>query len=263
MDLNKFHRGFLRIVMLLCLIGWCAVRATPAVAQQIVSASFDPTTSTLTARDSAGDIYTANLAGVGLAAPSTAVPAAFTPPGGTPEATTLTLTPVSRGVVTVAGVEPSQLSLTCTVGAVTGTASCTLATSPQLQINIAQSLAASTQGELRSQSAAVNYMITDRLRSLARSLAASTVNEPTEPGGTVILKDFSANPSSLSYGGASAGRRTQGSECGAVLRARTSRTTRPSDIMGRASSDWRGWTTSSTASGSWVSPPAIPMLTLV
>lgn len=205
MELNKFHRSFLRIVTLLCL---CAlvVQTKPAFAQQIVSASFDPTTSTLTARDSSGDVYTANLAGVGLFSPPTTVPATLTPPGGTPEATTLTVTPVSRDVFSVAGVEPSQLSLTCTVDELApGTATCVLATSTLLDGNIAKSLAASTQGEVRSQSSAVNYMITDRLRSIARSLAAGTANEPTPPGGTVTLPDFSSNRSSFAYGGASAG----------------------------------------------------------
>ncbi len=84
---------------------------------------------------------------------------------------------------------------------------CSLAPSAGLETNIAGSLAASTQGELRSQTSAVNYMVTDRLRSLARSLAASTVpgNEPTPPGGTNTPPDFSSNPSSFAYGGASAG----------------------------------------------------------
>lgn len=211
MELSKLRRSFFRTVMLLCLIGWCAVQAKPAAAQQIVSATFERGTATLTAQDSAGNVYTATLMGA-----SGPIAATFTPSGGTPQATTLNETALGDGTFSISGVEPSELSLACSVtvtrrevsiavASASATASCSLAASQELQTNIARSLAASTQGELRSQSSAVNTMITDRLRTIARGLAAGTVNEPTPPGGTVILQDFSANPSSAAYGGASAG----------------------------------------------------------
>ncbi|HEY1796794.1 MAG TPA: autotransporter domain-containing protein [Stellaceae bacterium] len=206
MELNKFHRSFLRISAVLCLIGGYAGQAKPAFAQQIVTTSIAG--GTLTAQDSAGDTYTATLAGA-----SGPVVATFTPAGGPTQTIALNEIVGPGGAFSLTGVEPSDLALTCTGVAIVfsrvtpGTASCSLAPSPGLATNIGRSLAASTQGELRSQSSSVNYMITDRLRSLARSLAASTVpgNEPTPPGGTVVLPDFSSNPSSFAYGGASAG----------------------------------------------------------
>lgn len=209
MDLNKLHRRFLQTVTLLFLIGFYSIGTQSAYGQQIVSTSFDPGTEILTARDSAGNVYTANLTGLPAFGTST-VPATFTPPGGPTQSALLTVTTIRRGVFAVVGTEPTQLSLACNVDTLLepATASCTLDPSEGLVTNIARSLAASTAGEVRSQSSAVNYMITDRLHALARGLAASTFpgGEPTPPGGTVILPEFSANPSPLSvYGGASAG----------------------------------------------------------
>jgi len=201
MVLNKFHRRFLQALTVLCLIGLCAVPTKSALAQQIVSASV--TGLALTATDSAGNTYTATLNPLSTSGP---VVATLTSPTGGKETFILNQTAFGRGF-SVTGIDPSELALTCSDLTTATAPSCSLAPSAGLETNIARSLAASTQGELRSQTSAVNYMITDRLRSLARGLAASTVpgNEPTPPGGTVVLPDFSSNSPSYAYGGAAAG----------------------------------------------------------
>ena len=68
-----------------------------------------------------------------------------------------------------------------------------------------RSLLASLKQEVRSQSNVAIDAITDRLRALAKDLAEGTAASIETPaGGTVILKDFSSNPSPK-YNGLSAG----------------------------------------------------------
>src|SRR5262249_45462282 len=68
------------------------------------------------------------------------------------------------------------------------------------------SLAASTMGEVRSQTNAVIDEITARLRWVIRDLATVETVPDTPPGGTVILDNFSSNESAgTKYRGLSAG----------------------------------------------------------
>ena len=68
-----------------------------------------------------------------------------------------------------------------------------------------RSLLASIKQELRSQTNEVIDMITDRTRTLTRDLMEGALaSAPTPPGGTVILDNFSSNPTPK-YNGLSAG----------------------------------------------------------
>jgi len=177
-----------------------------ALAQTIISESFNPATSTLTAQDSAGNVYTANLTTLSPTGVST-VAATFMAPGGAAQPVTLTVTPTGAGVFNATGNLPTQFVLSCAVN-IAGTTSCGLAPSASLLNNVSRSLAASTMGEVRSQTSTMTDIITRRVRAVSRELAEGLAPEtaPATPGGTVILKDFSSDqPMGYKYNGASAG----------------------------------------------------------
>jgi hypothetical protein len=207
MHCYRFHRNFSQIVAALSLIFLISVGfGGAASAQTITSVAFNPATAILTAHDSAGDVYTANLttltpAGVSL------LPATFTPPGGATQAFTLTVTPTGPGLFSATGNLPTLLALTCSVNTA-AVSSCSLVPTPTLLTNIARTLAASTTGEVRSQATTVTNLITQRVRDVSREMAEglAPASAPAAPGDTVILKDFSSNqPLQYTYNGLSAG----------------------------------------------------------
>jgi hypothetical protein len=208
MHVVSVSRNFKRFVASLSLVFAAVVGpAVSASAQSIVSASFNPTTATVTATDSAGDVYTASLPPTVLRTGAGTVSATFTPPGGPAQPVTLTVAPSGPGVFSATGTLPTLLALSCSVNTVSLSASCALTTSAALDSTIARSLAASTMGEVRSQATTVIGMITDHLRAVTRDLAqGGGATSPAAPGDTVILKDFSSNPGlQYKYNGLAAG----------------------------------------------------------
>jgi uncharacterized protein with beta-barrel porin domain len=193
-----FHRRFLQIVGVLALINLLSLEVSgPARAQTIVSGSFDRFTKILTALDSVGNRYTANLSTFSPTSKSS-VAGTFTPPSGTTQPVTFTVNPVGAGQFAVTSDLPTQSLLACSVNTVSISAACELADTPR-------SLVASIKAEVHSQSNTVIGMITDRLRTLSRDLAqGSAASLETPPGGTVILDNFSSNPVPK-YNGLSAG----------------------------------------------------------
>jgi autotransporter-like protein len=203
---NSFHRNFLRIFSVLSLITFlCAAIANPSYAVSIVSGSYDPATTLLTAFDSLGDRYTAVLASASKTTTST-IPGTFTPFRGATQTVTYTVDPTGGGNFTVTSNLPTALDLGCSVNIFTLASSCTLQPGSVLLSDIGRSLAASTLGEVRSQTNAVTDSVFDRLREVAQSLAAADQGSiATPPGGTIILKDFSFNQPAPAYRGLSAG----------------------------------------------------------
>ena len=198
MSANVVYRRFLKIVGIFMLVTFFSLTISEsASAQAIVSGSFNPVTKVLTAVDSVGDVYTANLSTFSPTSKS-AIPGTFTTPGGQPLPVTLTVIPLGGGQFTVISETPTHLLLACSVNSVALSASCQLSNSPR-------SLGASIKGELHSQVDTVIDMITDRLQTLSRDLAeGSAASTETPPGGTVILNNFSSNPQPK-YNGLSAG----------------------------------------------------------
>jgi hypothetical protein len=208
MHCSRFQRSLMQIAAVLSLITFVSIGIVgTARAQTIVSEGFNPKTGILTAQDSAGDVYTANLTTLSLTGVST-VPATFTAPGGPTQPVIFTVTPTGAGQFSATGDLPTLLLLACSVNTVSGVATCGLKPTPALSTKIEQSLAAGTTGEVRSQATAVANTITARLRAVTRDLAQglSPASAPAAPGDTVILKDFSSDPSlGYKYGGLSAG----------------------------------------------------------
>lgn len=174
-----------------------------ACGQGIVSSSFNPATGALTAQDSAGDLFTANLGAISPTS-TTTLNGTFAQSGNAVVPVTLTVQPTGAGQFTVTGTVANQLAFTCSVNTITFAGSCNLAPSS----NVSQSLASSITGEVRGQTSASTDSITSHLRGAAQELAQglSPQTPPAAPGDTLILNNFSSNqPMEYRYGGLSAG----------------------------------------------------------
>ncbi len=204
-----FPRGILRRLGALALACFLALAAGEAAqAQAIASSAFDPATGILTVTDPSGNTYLVNLSTFSLSGKNV-VPGFFAPQSGTQQfPMTFIISPLdSSGGFTISGIGASQQLLSCSASTVlvlndpdfiTYPTTCYLTDAPG-------ALLASLKQELRSQSNEVIDMIIDRLQGLTQDLSeGSQASTETPPGGTVILKDFSSNPSPK-FNGLSAG----------------------------------------------------------
>jgi len=192
------YRRFLQFAAILTLIHLFFLNFSGiASAATIVSGSYDRFTKLLTAVDSLGNIYKANLATFSPVSVSE-IPGTFTPARGQPQPVVYTVTPTTPNNFKITTDLPNQSLLGCSLNVVSLAADCQLADTPG-------GVLAATKQEVRSQANTVIEMITGRLRALSQDLAqASASSVETPPGGTVILNNFSSNPAPK-YSGLSAG----------------------------------------------------------
>jgi len=195
---STVHRRFRQIVGIFALVNFFSLAvAEPASAQTIVSTFYNPESGFLSATDSAGNVYFANLSTF-LPTSKSEVAGVFIPAGGMSLPTNFVIDPLGNGQFTVDGVPSNEKLLACSINVNFFGTTCYLTDTPR-------SLLASIKQEVRSQSNEVIDMITDRLQTLSRDLAEGTAaSVETPPGGTVILNNFSSNPAPK-YNGLSAG----------------------------------------------------------